>query len=205
MAPGGGVPADMAVALVAKADGVGFFLEELVRAVRERGDFGGVAGIPATIQGVITTRLDCLPVVERELLEVAAVLGKEGAVSLLRETSGLSVPEFIRLDPVARRRVPARAPRRAGRGVRVRARPDPRGRLSEPRRGAAARAAWLGRRRHRADLPSNGFDHARGARRPSHGGGLGGAGHRPVAPPAAWRSSAPQMRKRSSTSAGRCP
>jgi transcriptional regulator with AAA-type ATPase domain/tetratricopeptide (TPR) repeat protein len=95
IAPAGLVTADIAGALVAKAEGIPFFLEELVRSVSDRPGGAALAGIPGTVQGVISARLDRLPGADRRLLEAAAVLGKEGSVSLLREVSGLPDPEFL--------------------------------------------------------------------------------------------------------------
>jgi transcriptional regulator with AAA-type ATPase domain/tetratricopeptide (TPR) repeat protein len=95
IAPAGVVSADVADALVAKAEGIPFFLEELVRSVSDRPGGATLAGIPGTVQGVISARLDRLPIADRHLLEAAAVLGKEGFVSLLREVSGLPDPEFL--------------------------------------------------------------------------------------------------------------
>ncbi len=94
IAPADVLDRQVADALVTKADGIPFFLEELVRAVSDRPSGSLLARIPGTIQGVITARLDRLSLAERELLEAAGVLGKEGAVSLLRDVSGLPDPEF---------------------------------------------------------------------------------------------------------------
>ena len=94
VAPAGAVPAEVADALVARADGIPFYLEELVRAVADRPADAALADIPGTIQGVVTARLDRLPVADRDLLGTAAVLGREGPVSLLREVSGLAEPDF---------------------------------------------------------------------------------------------------------------
>jgi DNA-binding NtrC family response regulator len=80
--------------LVAKADGIPFFLEELVRAVLDHPRDGELAAIPGTIQGVITARLDRLPVADRDLLQAAAVLGKEGPVAPLAAIGGLPDTEF---------------------------------------------------------------------------------------------------------------
>lgn len=94
IAPAGIVSAEAAHALVAKSEGVPFFLEELVRSLSDRPAGAAVAAIPATVQEVISARLDRLPLADRHLLEAAAVFGKEGPLSLLREMSGRAETEF---------------------------------------------------------------------------------------------------------------
>jgi predicted ATPase len=81
--------------IVARADGNPFFLEELARAVSEEGAVDAAAAIPDTVQGVLTARLDRLSVADRSVLEAAAVLGRDGTVSVLRETAGLPEAEFV--------------------------------------------------------------------------------------------------------------
>ena len=76
-------PADLSRAILARAEGNPFFLEELARATGE----GGGAGepVPATVQGVLMARLDRLPEEPRRLLQTGAVLGREFPLSLLAE------------------------------------------------------------------------------------------------------------------------
>ena len=71
--------AEIANAIVARADGVPFFLEELARALSERAGTAAVAAIPETIQGALAARLDQLPVEDKAVLQAAAVVG-EGRV-----------------------------------------------------------------------------------------------------------------------------
>jgi transcriptional regulator with AAA-type ATPase domain/tetratricopeptide (TPR) repeat protein len=80
--------------IVARADGNPFFLEELARAVSEEGAVPAGAVIPDTIQGVLTARLDRLSAADRTVLEAAAVLGRDGAVSVLKEIAGVPDTEF---------------------------------------------------------------------------------------------------------------
>jgi tetratricopeptide (TPR) repeat protein len=94
IAPAGAVAAPVADALVAKAEGIPFFLEELVRTMADRPSGSALAAIPGTIQGVITARLDRLSRAERALLEAAGVLGREGPLSVLRTVSGLAEADF---------------------------------------------------------------------------------------------------------------
>src|SRR5262249_15117592 len=88
------LPRDVAGSLIARADGVPFFLEELVRAVVERPAGAIAAVIPGTVQEVITARVDRLASDDRGVLEAASVLGREGLPSLLRDVSGLDGPDF---------------------------------------------------------------------------------------------------------------
>jgi class 3 adenylate cyclase/tetratricopeptide (TPR) repeat protein len=66
-----------------KTGGNPFFMEELVRALREGGDFGEDIEIPDTVQQVIMGRIDRLDPAPREVLEVAAVLGRRSEASIL--------------------------------------------------------------------------------------------------------------------------
>lgn len=70
--------------ILGKAEGNPFFLEELARAILERGEEGQV--IPDTVQGVIAARIDRLPEMPKRLLQTASVLGREVSVKLLRRT-----------------------------------------------------------------------------------------------------------------------
>jgi predicted ATPase len=71
-------------AILARAGGNPFFLEELARAV---GNADAVpwwpAEVPETVQGVLAARIDRLPPAAKRLLQVAAVLGKDVPVPLL--------------------------------------------------------------------------------------------------------------------------
>ena len=87
------VAAGVADALVSKADGIPFFLEELARVI-VADPTSRVPGIPDTVHEVIAARVDRLAPADRDLLQGAAVLGRDVPLSLLREMSGLADPEF---------------------------------------------------------------------------------------------------------------
>jgi class 3 adenylate cyclase len=81
--------------VAARSEGNPFFVEELVRAFRERGDLilehgaydlreGAESVVPSTINALISHRIDRLPVSARELLGDAAVLGREFPLAHLR-------------------------------------------------------------------------------------------------------------------------
>jgi len=82
-------------AVAARSEGNPFYVEELVRAFRERGDLaldhgvydlreGAESVVPATINALISSRIDRLPAPARELLADAAALGKEFPMAHLR-------------------------------------------------------------------------------------------------------------------------
>lgn len=56
-------------AIVKRAEGDPFFLEELVRAVADHGDLGTTEAIPDTIHGILMARIDRLPSEERHLVQ----------------------------------------------------------------------------------------------------------------------------------------
>jgi predicted ATPase/class 3 adenylate cyclase len=79
-----------------KTEGNPFFIEEVVQTLAEEKSLLGEPGryriaqtpaelhIPTTVQGVLAARIDRLPVTEKELLQVLAVIGKEFPFSLLQ-------------------------------------------------------------------------------------------------------------------------
>ena len=83
-------------AIVSQAEGIPFFLEELARAVAEHPELRSEVMVPATIQDVLTARLDRLPADERDLLQTASILGKDVSVAILRSLSDVPEPEFSR-------------------------------------------------------------------------------------------------------------
>jgi DNA-binding winged helix-turn-helix (wHTH) protein/tetratricopeptide (TPR) repeat protein len=95
------IPPHVSAAIVAKADGNPFFLEELTRAVLEHGPEHGV---PDTVHGVIMARIDRLPDAAKQLLQTAAVLGREVPLGVLsRVSSGIrdiatALEELCRLE-----------------------------------------------------------------------------------------------------------
>jgi class 3 adenylate cyclase/tetratricopeptide (TPR) repeat protein len=87
--------------IVARAQGNPFFIEELVNALVERGDFEGEEGayrlkggidtipLPSTVQAVIAARIDRLEEDPKQVLEVASVIGREISISVLERVCGL--------------------------------------------------------------------------------------------------------------------
>jgi predicted ATPase len=82
------VPEVLTQAILAKADGNPFFLEELARTVVEQGDRRLPLAVPDTIHAVLAARIDRLPPVEKRLLQAAAVIGKDIALPLLQALAG---------------------------------------------------------------------------------------------------------------------
>ncbi len=76
------MPEALGRAILARADGNPFFLEELALVTTES---TGVheGGVPETVQGVIFARIDRLPEVARRVLQTASVLGREFPVRIL--------------------------------------------------------------------------------------------------------------------------
>jgi DNA-binding NtrC family response regulator/tetratricopeptide (TPR) repeat protein len=88
--PAGSLSGPMASAILSKAEGNPFFLEELVLAIRGSAASPGTVGIPDTVQGVLTNRIGHLPPTERSLLQSAAVIGKDVPLPILAAISELS-------------------------------------------------------------------------------------------------------------------
>jgi predicted ATPase len=78
------IPDPLAQAIVAKASGNPFFLEELAWAVWEGGNRHAAVPIPDTVQAVLAARVDRLPLAEKHLLQAAAVIGPEVSIPLLQ-------------------------------------------------------------------------------------------------------------------------
>ncbi|MCH7789891.1 MAG: tetratricopeptide repeat protein [Acidobacteria bacterium] len=70
--------------IVDRGGGNPFFLEELAELVAAD-DNADIAAVPHNVRGVISARLDNIPVSDRQLLEHAAVLGRRGPVDGLRK------------------------------------------------------------------------------------------------------------------------
>jgi len=68
-------------AVLSKAEGNPFFLEELTRSLLEHPD----VLVPDTIQGVVMARIDRLPEEHKRLLQTASVLGREFSLLLLTQ------------------------------------------------------------------------------------------------------------------------
>ena len=88
--------------IIERAQGNPFFLEELVNALVERGDFEGEKGayrlkggidtipLPPTVQAVIAARIDRLEESAKKVLEIASVVGREISTSILDVVAGLA-------------------------------------------------------------------------------------------------------------------
>jgi predicted ATPase len=82
------VPPETLEALVARADGVPLYVEELTKAVAEPGAARGVDAIPTTLAGSLMARLDRLTTA-KEVAQRAAVLGREFGYPLLAAVAGM--------------------------------------------------------------------------------------------------------------------
>jgi DNA-binding NtrC family response regulator/tetratricopeptide (TPR) repeat protein len=82
---------DALVQLILKrAEGNPFFLEELVREIREQRRRTPSLTVPETVEAVLLARIDRLPLVDRQLLQAAAVIGRAIPAFLLGAVSDLS-------------------------------------------------------------------------------------------------------------------
>ena len=87
--------------IIERAQGNPFFLEELVNALVERGDFEGERGsfrlkggidaipLPSTVQAVIAARVDRLEEDAKKVLEIASVIGREISLLVLGRIAGM--------------------------------------------------------------------------------------------------------------------
>jgi tetratricopeptide (TPR) repeat protein len=76
-------PTPVEAAILERAEGNPFFLEELLRAVSEHRPSETAPAIPGTIQDVIMARIDQLPDETKRLVQAMSVLGREFPHSLL--------------------------------------------------------------------------------------------------------------------------
>jgi class 3 adenylate cyclase/tetratricopeptide (TPR) repeat protein len=93
--------------IIERAQGNPFFLEELVNALVERGDFEGEKGayrlkggidtipLPSTVQAVIAARIDRLEENAKKVLEIASVVGREISTSILDQVAALAPAELL--------------------------------------------------------------------------------------------------------------
>lgn len=92
--------------IIERAQGNPFFLEELVNALVERGDFEGEKGayrlkggvdtipLPPTVQAVIAARIDRLQESVKNVLEIASVVGREISTLILDAVAALAPSEL---------------------------------------------------------------------------------------------------------------
>jgi class 3 adenylate cyclase/tetratricopeptide (TPR) repeat protein len=102
---------DSSLALISRniaerAQGNPFFIEELVHSLVERGDFEGTRGayrlaggidkipLPATIEALLAARIDHLAEPARQVLQCAAVIGREVPTAILESVTGLGPAEL---------------------------------------------------------------------------------------------------------------
>ena len=102
---------DPSLALLARniaerAQGNPFFMEELVQSLAERGDFEGERGayrlkagidiipLPPTVQAVLSARIDRLGDSSRQVLQIAAVIGREVPLAILERVANLPADEI---------------------------------------------------------------------------------------------------------------
>jgi adenylate cyclase len=86
---------DLAARIHARTAGNPFFAEEVVQSLIESGQLAGTRGgyrlatpveqlaVPPSVQGVLAARIDRLPEREKNVLQVASVIGRDFAVALL--------------------------------------------------------------------------------------------------------------------------
>lgn len=94
--------------LIERTEGNPFFLEESVRSFMEVGTLAGRPGaysmvgdvetleVPATVQGILSARIDRLAVEDKQLLQTAAVIGKDVPYILLEAISDLPEDDLRR-------------------------------------------------------------------------------------------------------------
>ena len=80
-------------AILARAEGNPFFLEELIRAVEERGS--DLADVPQTLHAVLAARIDSLPPEAKRILQRAAVIGRTFPQQILEYVCGQEVGDAL--------------------------------------------------------------------------------------------------------------
>ncbi|WP_061499884.1 adenylate/guanylate cyclase domain-containing protein [Ramlibacter tataouinensis] len=95
---------DIAQLVAKRSGGNPFFAEELVRAIAERGVLSGDPGhfgngidsveraLPATVQAVIGARIDRLGEVEKAVLQMCSIIGKDVPLAILEDVAGQARP-----------------------------------------------------------------------------------------------------------------
>jgi len=92
------LPTEVNAKIAENAAGNPFFAQELVRGLAERGLTGANASIevlPDTVRGAVLARLDLLSKVEREVLQVATVAGRNFTSTLLQSVLPMDSAEAI--------------------------------------------------------------------------------------------------------------
>src|SRR5207249_1908263 len=111
------IPGELRDKIVARAGGNPFFIEESIRSLVDSGAVAkdehgewqlrerpAALEVPATLHGVVAARIDRLPAVAKETIQVASVIGQRFGDRVLREAGGArladSVDELIAADLV---------------------------------------------------------------------------------------------------------
>ena len=97
---GADIGADLRNAIVERADGNAFFLEELAHTVthNQAGD------VPATVEGVVAARIDRLAATDKQLLQTAAVIGRTFGEAMLKEVDDHAARD-VATSALRRRRI----------------------------------------------------------------------------------------------------
>ena len=93
-----GLPVAATERIAARADGNPFFIEELVRELAVRRDGGADDELPATIQAVVSARIDLLRPADRRVLQAASVVGRifwPSAIAHMTQTDDERVDEAL--------------------------------------------------------------------------------------------------------------
>ena len=188
------LPTELAAEIVARADGVPLFVEELARAFIEAGGSGaGIdrtllgapppsAGVPAALNAPLMARLDRLGPAAREVAQIGAVIGRDFSYGLLAAIDGRG--EFRsggRTRPADRVRSSVSAWHATGGDISIQARAGARCRLCEPAAPPAAGTSRADRRPPRNRLSRHHRGAARTARPAFRRGGIDRAGGRILA------------------------
>jgi tetratricopeptide (TPR) repeat protein len=91
--------------IIERTEGTPFFMEEMVQALFEEGVLQrngtvelakpiSAVKVPATVQSVLASRIDRLPVADKELLQTLAILGREFSLSLAQHVTLNSVDDL---------------------------------------------------------------------------------------------------------------
>jgi class 3 adenylate cyclase/DNA-binding SARP family transcriptional activator len=94
---------DATAEIVGRGEGNPFFLEELARAVGQRGDGSSDGSVPTTVQDVLAARIDGLDAGDKSAVRVASVLGREFSLDLLESVWDGDAPLLPALDELKRR------------------------------------------------------------------------------------------------------
>jgi class 3 adenylate cyclase/predicted ATPase len=98
------LPAAFVEQIIARADGIPLFIEELARMIVENVDQAHHAKltVPATLQASLLARLDSLPA-GKPIAQIGACIGREFSWALLEQTAGLAHPALAEgLDQLLR-------------------------------------------------------------------------------------------------------